>query len=137
MFNVQILTTVPQCDEAIAYADEEIDDLQFRQTSAARQQSRTADHTAGVAEDLQLAQADFDAFTTTDAALSEGPAKAANRKRLRKAKFDKENLEDAKGKNNPLAVLRSSADVQALAAQVVVYQTLKTEVTAHKATLTL
>lgn len=135
MFNVQILTTVQQCDATIAFADDEIDDLQFRQSSAARQQARTADHTAEVAEDLQLVQADFDAYTTMDATLPEGPAKAANRKRLRKAKFDKENLEDAQGKNNPVAVLRGAADVQALAAQVVVYQTLKTEVTTHKATL--
>jgi transcriptional regulator with XRE-family HTH domain len=68
-------------------------------------------------------------------ALPEGPSKKQNAKKLRRARYDLENLQDRQGKNNPVAVMRRAADVQALGAQIVIYQTLKAEVEAHMATL--
>lgn len=135
MFNTESLTTIQQCDEIIAFAEEEIDDLQFMQTSAARQQNRTADQSAEVAEDLQAAQAEVDAYTASSQVLPEGPAKKENAKKLRRAIYTKENLLELQGKNNPVAVLRRALQVQSLGAQLVVFQTLVSEVTARKAAL--
>lgn len=135
MFNVQILTTKAECDEVIAFAEEEIDNLQFDQTSASRTEARLADSSAEVTEELQSVQTIVDAYSAAAQTLPEGPAKKQNAKKLRRALFDRDNLLDRKDKNNPVAVLRRSAMVQTLGAELTIYQTLLAEVPAHKATL--
>jgi peptidoglycan hydrolase CwlO-like protein len=110
-YSVNLLSTVDDCDQVLTNANQEKDELLFRQTSLLREQKNLTNSSNEVSEDFQALTTEANALKTVIAALGEGTTKEENKKKLRRAEYRLSLVNDRKAHYNVVTILENEHDL--------------------------
>ncbi len=135
-FPVALLTDHAMCDEALDDLQTELDDLTFRQTSYDHRDSKASTRAIDITGEISGLDQDITTLNTQLAALAaDSKLRPRREAELRAAVKRRGDLGAAQVTRGPVAAFRVAVDLRQIVVQVTELTQAKTEVTAHRATL--
>lgn len=135
-YSVNLLTTVAECDAALAAADSELRDLQHREDNLDYVRENTTESATEVQAELASLTAEINALNTIIPSLADGTkARKSNEISLRRATNRQAILNDKQDSRGPVALLTRELNLAQVQAQITETNAFKAAVVARKAAL--
>ena len=135
-YSVNLLTTVAECDAALAAADSELRDLQHREDNLDYVRENTTESATEVQAELASLTAEINALNTIIPSLADGTkARKSNEISLRRATNRQAILNDKQDLRGPVALLTRELNLAQVQAQITETNAFKAAVVARKAAL--
>ena len=135
-YPVNLLNTVPECDTVLDGAQDELRDLNVRETVLSAQGERTSDSAADISADLTAQNAIIAALTPVVPTLPTGSKARLNTESdLRRATQRRDNLTASQQARGPVAALNRALDLRQVQVQIGEINVFIAEVTARRAEL--
>lgn len=131
-YNVNLLTTVAECDQLINTANDTKSDLQFAQTNLTKRNNDRLRSSAKLTSTLATVGAQITAFTSARDAMPAGPDKDAMISRLRRLNDRMENLEESRNKAGAVALIDNELERSMIDGQIAVINDFLVAVTTRK-----
>ena len=135
-YSVNLLTTVAECDAALAAADSELRDLQHREDNLDYVRENTTESATEVQAELASLTAEINALNTIIPSLADGTkARKSNEISLRRATNRQAILNDKQDSRGPVALLTRELNLAQVQAQITETNAFKAAVVARKTAL--
>ncbi|WP_345056256.1 hypothetical protein [Hymenobacter glaciei] len=135
-YSVNLLTTVAECDAALAAADSELRDLQHREENLDYARENTTESATEVQAEMASLTAEISALNSIIPTLADGTrARKNNEINLRRANNRQAILNDKQDLRGPVALLIRELGLAKVQAQITETNAFKAAVTARKAAL--
>ena len=135
-FPVALLTDHAMCDAALDDLQTELDDLTFRQTSYDHRDSKASTRATDITDDISSLDKDITSLNTQLATLAaDSKIRPRREAELRAAVKRRGDLGAAVVTRGPVSAFRLAVNLRQIVVQVAELNQAKTEVTAHRATL--
>ena len=133
-YSVNLLTTVAECDAALAAADAELRDLQHREDNLDYARENTTDSATETQAEMASLAAEIQALNTIIPTLAAGTrARKTNEISLRRAVNRQAILNDRQDSRGPVALLTRELDLAQVQVQIAETNAFKAAVTARRA----
>ena len=135
-FPVELLTDCAMCDEALDDIQTELDDLAFRQTSYDHRDTKASTRATGITGEISDLDKDITSLNSQVATMAtDNKYRPRREAELRAAVKRRGDLGAAVVTRGPVAAFRLAVDLRQVVVQVAELTQAKTEVTAHRSTL--
>ena len=135
-YPVELLTDFAMCDEALADIQNELEDLTFRQTSYDHRDGKATVRATSITGEIADLDQDITELNTQLASMAADSKYRPRREaELRDAVKRRGDLGAVKATRGPVPAFRLAVDLRQVVVQVAELNQAKTEVTAHRATL--
>lgn len=135
LYNVEMLTTVAECESVLAVAEKEKKDLLFRKTSLERQKEAYSLNGQENDDELLATETELNALKGVVSTLPEGKTKADNEKRIRRLDLKKFLLTQKDKDYGSVALLVREFDLGLLNKELEEVEAFITIINARKAAL--
>ena len=135
IYNVQLLTTVEDCDAVIQSAGFDTSDLTFKKYSLEKRVSSSTTTTATLDADIPTVQAEISAYETILLNLPQGDARVNIENKLTKARYKLFLLQERKTNYGVMAILDLESQIGNIEASLAELAVFVAAVNARKAAL--